>query len=521
MAKKIPIIFSRRFFYLAALVVAIAIFFQFHLGPWRETLYYDGDNITLALVLKSIFDGEPFHWVFSSQSFIFPEGPLYLIGFLITQSYRWALLCSAFLNWILLLLGVFLIAQHQSQLRGKPLAVLTIFSSLVLSVLCLEIQPDVNRNTIFSLIFLQTYYGGVVLVTLFQLGILSVWCMEKRVSKKMGLEFLFIILGGMTYASNPLYLLQCLLPLAALASWMILFKTWRALGTRLAVLVGITATAGQLLRLSLGQYIKATVGSYVDPMRTLDSLSKLLEIIMGSSDHISYLLLWVVWLAIYGFYFCYCLGKIRQRAWVAMPSAVLIHGFLMLAPPLIVLGVVVSGNFYTRYFLAIPIFLLLGISLAICDSWPGQKRIWFAATLLLFGTGFFAYQWFTFVANDSKYERDIQCVDHYSQSYKLVAIAGYWNARYLQLYSLGNYSIYQAHKDFHPYDWLSNIRDHQNSMINSVIVSKTGDQGFINLQDVKVLGEPFAIYSCTSFDIYRYEPASIGYQLLNERMRLR
>lgn len=521
MAKKIPIIFSRRLFYLASLVVAITIFFQFHLGQWRETLYYDGDNITLALVLRSILDGEPFNWVFSSQSFVFPEGPLYLIGFLITQSYRWALLCSTFLNWILLLLGVFLITHYQSQLRGKSFAVLTIFSSLVLTILCLEIQPDINRNTIFSLIFLQTYYGGVVLVTLFQLGILSVWCVERCVSKKLCLELLFVILGSMTYASNPLYLLQCLLPLSVLALWMIFFRTWRRLGVRLAILVGFTATSGQLLRLSLGQYIKATVVSYVDPMRALDSLSKLLEIIVSSSDHLSYFLLWLVWLAFYAFYFFYCLERIRQKAWLTLPSALLIHGFLMLAPPLILLGVIMSGNFYTRYFLPIPIFLLIGASLAICDGWNNQKHTWVAVALLLFGASFFSYQWFTFVSNNSRYERDIECVDRYSRSNKIVAIAGYWNARYLQLYGIGKYSVYQAHKDFRPFDWLSNIHDHQNSKINSVIVSLANDHGFINTQDVKALGEPVEVYSCISFDIYRYEPQSAGYQLLNERIRMR
>lgn len=504
-------------FLASAVVVTLAVYYQFHLGNWSETLYYDGDNITLALVVKSIVEGESFRWVFSSQSFIFPEGPIYAVGHLLTHSYKNGLLVSAFLNFGIFLALCILLFRKLSFTWAKTYAVLATLLSAILIVLCLEFIPDVNRSTIFSLLFFQTYYVGVVLVSLFQLWLLLT-LVESRGQRKIGLAIFFVLVGGLTYASNPLYLLQFLMPVSLVAGYLFL-RCRQRVGLQLLGLTALTLICGLVIQSFLSQFLAAKVGSYINPSSAFTALINLKNIVINASGTPSYLALWLLWMSLYGLYAWYSIKQTSKKGTQHNISFLLVHGFLLCAPPIIVFGVIASGNVHTRYLLPIPVYILLGASIALNELWSSRIVCIFSGGCLFFGAAFFSYQIGQAAAMPSADKMDIVCFDEYSKVEPVVALSGYWNARHLQLYGSKEGRIYQAHKDFSPLNWLSNKQDHRSTQVNAVIVSKINEQGFISTQDVNVLGDPSAIHTCIKFDIYRYAADSKGYRLLNERIR--
>ena len=71
-------------------------------GSWRAVFLANGDSLVLPLVLQSLQRGEPFHWVFSSQTFFLPEFPLYAICGLVMGSPQGGLVLNAILNVLVL-----------------------------------------------------------------------------------------------------------------------------------------------------------------------------------------------------------------------------------------------------------------------------------------------------------------------------------------------------------------------------------------------------------------------------------
>ena len=71
---------------------------------WLNLYLYNGDSLTLPILLKTLTGHSGFLWVSSSQFLLFPEGLLYLVSSFLNHSVRASLLINSFLNIVILYL---------------------------------------------------------------------------------------------------------------------------------------------------------------------------------------------------------------------------------------------------------------------------------------------------------------------------------------------------------------------------------------------------------------------------------
>lgn len=505
----------------ATIVVSIGIYIKFNFSEWSDKVYFDGDNITLALVIKSIVEGQPFRWVFSSQTFLFPEGPLFLVSYFFSVDLKGALLTIAYLNLALLGIPVYLLGRRLLPNAQYGLLGLAMFFSLCSLTLILESTPDINASTIITPFFFATYYSGVIIVSLFELLLISN-LVERKDPHRLFLITLFVILGGLTYSSDPLYLLQVIAPLVTVS--LILYIHYRCQKESVALAFFLTICsliAGLMIRHWTSAYTVASVEDYINPTKVGQALTALFLIIAKSINNPFQQFLWFFWPLLFIAHTIYTFKILRKDdATNALNyDARLVHLFCVASPLITLAGVILTGNFYTRYLLPLPMFTMVGFSLMFARIF--SARVCFASifmTLIVTSLCF----WTEYTAAPQKptpNQSDVNCYRSFATRYDLHPVGGYWTSRYLTLYSPGANQVFQVLNDFKPYNWLSNKVDHSNTSINAVIVDHEKKPSLINQVDTEVLGEPTVIYACQQFDIYAYHPSSNGFRILNERIR--
>jgi hypothetical protein len=487
---------------------------------WKGLFYFHGDSVTLALALKSILAGEPFKWVFSSQLFIFPEGILYAISYLVSQDYKSALLINAYINIGLIFLGAYYLVGYLRIKGGSAYNFFIILSCLFLISFSSESVPDINYKSISTLIMFNTYYGGVIIVSIFQLFL--VLSITKSNPKYFWPKSSFFALcGALCYASDPLYLLQFLIPLIALLFLLLLLDRSRYfwLSTKIIFISAISLSLGHLLRYTLRDHWSASVGSYIGFSKVGIALHNLLGVIVGLQSSPIYLFLWALWaclLLLMGRRFCYLIRhRNSSQEWL---MDYLVIGFLFSASILSSLGVILTGNFLTRYFLPVPIFSIIGGALAII-GFSNKLIIKLIIIILLMGSAGFSY--FTYsnsMMTETTVESDIRCYQKFVNELKIHAVGGFWTSRALDLYGNENSRVFQVTKDFHPYNWLSNRNDYSRFELSGVIVDNEPGTININESDVLILGTPTETQNCQRFKIHAYAKGTLGFKTLNERM---
>lgn len=513
--------------------IAVAIVFWRHWlhTPWRDLLFYDGDNITLALVAQSIERGEPFAWVFSSQSFLFPESLFFALSYWIAGEPIQALLINAGVNFLALFVlmallsrSVFLKSESVSQSESIwAIRAQTIFFIIVSLALSLEAQPDVNGFTVLSLVGLSTYYVGAILVALTQLGMLAVaWRTDYPPSRIWAIAF--IAIGALAFASNPLFLLQAMLPMGLLGLLFFWHARFRAHGKALMLWIGLSLVLGLGIRMATGFLTVASPLGYVHVDQVVTAVTYLGALIQNLSWGSPYGWWWVGLLGLWLLQCFYCVRHWRQwQSDLEGARLLLVHGFLCAAPIVTMITVVMSGNMYTRYFLPVPVCIGMGASLAIADYQRQlQQPFQFAqriAALLAFSLGGIAMFFQNSDAwENSNYAASVRCYETMAQTHELRAIAGYWDARYLTLHSSERLKVMQVREDLRPYHWLSNRYVQNDIPMNAVIVSHLQKSGHLTLHDVRVLGEPSALLQCPLFDVYFFSRDTLGFEIINTRI---
>ncbi len=496
-----------------ALTMAL-IWSQIGYGAWKELFLYNGDSITLALVSKSIWHAEKFNWVFSSQTFLFPEGPIYFLCYLVSGSFKSALFINAYFNILSIIALLILITRYALEDRSSRLISIIIFLILFSAAILCEANPSININTIVTLILFNSYYSGVVLSSL-----LILWLLCKIASRdhfSWAYFILMVLIGGFTYGSDPLLLLQFLTPLAAVAFVFLRFPLFRYQAKILLSTTVFSLAVGFLIRYLTSDFISRPVTGYLNFKGIWHSLVELSQIFINSYNTPQIFVLWVFWVVLFLVHFIFFIRLVTSNKTLQTNYAFqLIHVLCIVIPIITIMGVLVSGNSLTRYLLPIPFFIFIGISL-LAPYMLSFKKLFFICLL-----GFITVSTPAVVRNQSSEtpplisEVDLQCYENINKATELISVGSFWTSRYLDLY--GNYRVYQVSKELTPYNWLVNKYEDSHINLNSVVVDKVDHFAHVNAADTEVLGPPSNIFNCTRFNVYQYDKDTLGYSLLNQK----
>ncbi len=541
----------------AILAIVFGFVIEFHhivFSSWKQFFFNNSDVLTLPLVGQSIALHEPFHWVFSSQIFLFPEGLLYAISRLFTPNFQDALVLNALIN-CLALYGLWRLLVHQVIRNVSVERLFSVVATLfLLLVALLEVREKAQIATYF---LATTIYYGVILASLAALA-LQIRYLDKPTSGKglFGRRYLLASLFGLAFlvcVSNPLYLLQFVIPLVIVAAIGLLVNLLPPKETSVLIATQLVACglALEVRKHFLQAYFSKLggLGDYLhfnqigETFRTYKFL--LLQLLQGGWQQklqvfltffnlLAALILFIIWLHA---------GTKRKpgKVWraVASPGAFIAVGLAGVAPILAMTGTILTGNSQTRYLIPAIVFPLFAwiplLRLAWFDSQKvkalASKVVLGLAAALLLGLPL-ATPLKSVSSVHNYYTGDERCLDVSlaNQAYS-AGVAQYWRARVLQLYSKHHLKVIQVMGNLDKFTWLYNSADYQIYHPSFVIVDKSPAPfpeqelslapNFAILPDrtQNLLGSPSGIYNCPSFYIYLYPPDSPGYTKLNAMIR--
>ncbi|WP_321892742.1 hypothetical protein [Paraburkholderia tropica] len=492
------------------------------LTPWVKLFLYNGDSITLALLVRSVLSGEPFHWVLSSQLFIFPEGPIYFVCQLIAGNPKYALFLNAFLNIAILFIGYRSVARSFLASEKANWFALLALLFVVFFMLC-ETRLEVNRGSIATLILFNTYYCGVIFSGLFLLALYG----KGAISSCNGIKarifaVLAVLITALTYLSDPLIFLQFSAPLVAVVLMLWILGRMggaQALFVTATQLLGVLC--GGLLRGFFKKYIGASVDSYLHFDRlnlAINDLSMVIQTVKISRlNVIEYLVIFLILTSI-ALLSLYLLNYRRARFF---GNSRRITGFLLVvllfsvvSPIVIVLGVLLTGSFYTRYLLPVMFFTPLGLLSIFFSRRAGVLSaglfvLLFASVLVLSGRTLLDGNW-SYMRSD-----DVDCFNAFMQKQKFDSLGGYWSARALDLYSDSPARVLQI-SGLAKQHWLNNAGAYEGHTFNGLIVDKGPiTPNHVYATDAEKLGAYSEKGVCPNFDILYYGPQTDGFKALN------
>jgi len=523
-----------------ALLVVLALMHVLQ-PAWRSVYFYNGDSLTLALLMKSLWAGEPFRWVFSSQLFLFPEGVVYALCSAVTGSIQASLLTNSSVAVVLLYAAYWLLARSILGTREGGHAFAMFATGLLVLYMSCETTPDINGLTFVTLYLFNTYYYGVVLCGLLVLyWIVQILLYDNRpiflMREVAGPLVGILVVTGLTYFSDPLFFLQCSAPF--LIALCILYFSRNVSGRTFIWLVVV-----QLLGLMLGSvgrglckaYVGNPVVKYFDfwnIVRAIKFLSGVFEEIVHTATSLFEYGLMAVGLAVAVAAIVLTWRQRRYQRFLTtnnLSAADMMVALIAFGSPVAsISGALLTGNPWTRYWLPLAVFPVL----AVLPLWRrflhlSHKKtlvavlICIAAVAGRYGSSLYAQ----FMAEGSLkvMQADVKCYNRVMSQKPFDTVGGYWTTRALDLYSDTTSRALQMTGDLHARIWLSNRAPYLSLMFNGIIVDKKLPEGekpdHIYDSELRGLGPYSRKFSCPSFDIYYYDTGSVGYIKLNRLLR--
>lgn len=496
---------------------------------WRGVYLYSSDSTTLASLIQSLQFDTHHDWIFSSQLFFFPEALFYSISFLFTQSIYGSFIFNSVLNVVA---AYFLFYWISRQFFDKRI-VAQFLSVLAIAVICgymlLEIHPTINQSAFVTLFLFTTYYYGTILVSLGLIA-LSLYIIKSPPPRRLRLAAVAAtLITAVAATSNPLVIMQFSLPFCAVVVFLFFINR---LPGKTTLLLLATQIGGILLSLVLRYPIRHRIGLSADSYISIENIpvafqqlrETIAQIINNPTSLIEYIVIigTIITALIVGLTLLYK-GFRRQNYLQAQSHVLFAVLFGALAPLIIVVTTLFTGNAHTRYFIPITFFPLIALIawISLAKKLPSPIII---KSILVGVSGIFIIYCLAILPRSlpltHALEKDqVVCFNEQVGKVPFRAIGSFWTGRSLDLYSDPvNVRVVQASSDLKPYPWMNN-RALYTMEFNAVIVDTlTPLESNIGLKDVAVLGPPNTIKECPGFFIYIYNPGTPGHQLLNQRI---
>lgn len=513
-------------------------------SSWGDTFFYNGDSVVLPMIEESLQRGEAFSWRFSSQNFFFPEGLLFFLSTLFTDSARVALITNAVLNVVALYALLRIIARqlaHHSRHRFVEITIAMAATLLFVTMVLLEPADSINRSGVATLFLFTTYYYGVILVGLAVVS-LTLWVTHTFGThdwdpRRVRIYLIAVtVLGGLASFSDPLYLAQVVAPFGAAALILVFLKrlTWRRLLT-LAIPAIAGTIIGFILRFIFRAMFASSIGSYLSleniPNAVRNLRDSVLEMLSTASGSLKLLMLVGILLATWAIliYALYARRRVQAAAHISTAEVFLV-AFVAVSSLSLVGGQIVTGSITTRYLEPLFVFpLLTVVSVGVyvlrrlllevenADLRRDLSRFMLgvavAASALIVAVGAINLPPVIRAAEGTDYTA-ADCFNDFVGDRDVDGVGSFWTVRALDLYGDSRGEVLQANAQLAVFDWMVNIASYEDRTFSYAVVD---DSGQLPVEALEPLGEPADVIECSGYEIYDYE-GTAGEQILTDRI---
>lgn len=411
-----------------------------------ELLFRDADSLVVALFTRSVLDGQPLDWAFSSVLFV-PESAVF--G-LLQWSLPWlsvnALLAvNAVLN-LMALYGALRLASGCQEPGRAPVLwsviALAAYGALVIT------EQSVSRDALepASLLLTTTYYSATVVAAVTALGLVRRFIDGGRRAVLAALG----VVAAISTLSNPLFAVWAVVPIGMLLAIGAMRRRDRML-VPLAVLVG-AAMLGLAGRIPLSAWIANSGAGYTQPglwRESLDSYGALVADRLASPGGVAAALLTLALVAL-------CM----HRTVTSTGGSRLVAAFGWMAPLLVVVGAIALGTNAARYLAPVafaPVLVLVARPIAV--RMPRAAAVALAvgaASALVIATAVSVPR---AAPTASAVDRDLDCVTDWVAASERTGAGQYWTARLPKLHLDDPARLVQVDHSLNGYAWLVNRTD--------------------------------------------------------------
>ena len=512
-------------------VVALALLAVTHISLTArgDLLYFNGDSVLPEIFIRSLAAGEHFRWMMSPVLFFAPELPVYAVVSTVTASAKSAMFFSAIASLVLLYAVLRVLAKATFPALSTARQVVLALVPFVFVVACTLTESSGLTGTLelVSLILPGTYYYGSILAMGATLAgaVLAIDPGTRSPRRSaLVLSFLFVV-STVSTASNPLYAMWVVAPLAAVTLLLLLLHRVRWTNAALLVVaVGVGVGFGLALRIPLSRFMTHTASSYFNYSQMGASVSFYFESFRERMDseagRLELLMLTVALIAI-GASLVHAIKNRDVRG-----SLLLAFGILTVISTTI--GAVVVGSVAPRYLMPMyfaPTFALVAATAIALERFHAVEYIRQHArksTLAVTATVLAAVLLVVVIPTGRKAAaivaepyRPATCLSDWIDGRDISGVGQFWAIRTLLAYGNDTIDLKQVYQNLYVYPWLVNLASYEQAEI-TYVVSDATSQWPIALD--AMVGPAAAVIDCGSFIIFDYTDTE-GANILTDRLR--
>ncbi len=499
-------------------------------STWTQLFLYNSDSLTLPIFRQALNSKAPLMWVSSSQFLLFPEGLVYAISSILTDSIRASLVFNAYLNVVILYV---LIRWTLGQFKDISNIFQRIFSLscclLLIFYMVLERRANINSSSIATLFLFTTYYYGVMLSGVALLGIILFQLKYYELSVKVRIvTIISFLLASLSTFSDPLFAIEVLLPLIIT---IILVFILSNLKFRKLLLISLPPIIGGIIgyvarspfHYFIGQSTTNHISTYDIPITLTifhDSIKMDLSNLSGSIE-LFLILLIILFSLVYSLIWIY--KKIHFNPKRQDIRLLILSMFSFISSIWAITFSILGGSETTRYLTLIAIFPLLGLIpllyLRLIKKWRKYIIIIFSVMIVAIAyLGISSLKDATKLLSTSTYQAP-SCLAKALNYKPAYGVGSYWTVRPLDLYGKPDEQALQVMPNLAVFPWQANAGAYDNKTFTFILVNKVDSFQSITSNDIYLPPDPSKISSCNSFYVYQYAVHSKGYRYLNKTIQ--
>jgi len=481
---------------------------------WINYLLYDGDSLTLALLVKSIFiKHEAFKYIGSAQLNLFPEGIIYLSCYFLTKSFKASLLLNSYVNILLLYLCIRLIVSQLKFLKYISKISLSLFMIIIFMIIIFSEKQMNPTSGIATTFLLNTYYSGCIFA-----GLLDIYIILKILSRPILFKmseaiFITLFLSAVTI-SNPLFIVQFTIPIILILSLMVFTKKIVLRKYLLISFINYLALSiyfitskflKNLYGVSPGRHINLNLLRHPTAFSPFNFFSDYIEMFGAGykpsfNSEIHAFIPVILYFAIIIFLL---LNKGRKSKNVIY---IFLKVFVISYPMILYLTLFLVKDAAIRYFEPLYIVTIIG-TIIMTENRKVIKTINYITIfsvpiIILFSIYALKYPQKIITTETPS----LNCFAENTKPNSDRALSPY-GLRYLELY--GDSTVNQSAYNYKEYPWLINMANYDNHKYNLLLKIKSFSE-FNNFNTTlgpneTIFGKPITVKECGLFYIYRYQ----------------
>ncbi|MCI1018554.1 hypothetical protein HWD99_07965 [Microbacterium sp. C5A9] len=428
-------------------------------------LFDDGDSLVVALLSRSVLEGDPLDWAMSSVLFL-PEVAVFLgLQAILPLDVDGLLAISAVINLLALYGAIRLVAGRARSGRTPVPWSLTAFAAFGALAMTAS-SPSRDSFELASLQLTTTYYSATVVAVVLTIGLVR--RMLDAAPFSVALAVALGAVATLSTLSNPLYAAWATVPLGVILALLAWRSPLRSRTVGVAVILVGGSALGMLARIPLSAWIANTGAGYADPARWRESLLSyggvMVERLQTPPGLVAALI--VMALVVVAAIRTRNAGDAGERLVAASSWAV---------PLLVGVGAIALGTHAARYLQPVafvPVLALVALSGPLHLRGPHLHRLRLhrlrpssglvhataavAAVLLLVGGSLSVPR---LAAAAHRTDDDLACVTDWVDASGRTGAGQFWTVRLPKLHLTDPSRLVQVDHQLHGYAWLVNRTD--------------------------------------------------------------